>query len=759
MTMKGLLKKWAKLVIQFRWIMITGWIMLLIIGGSFAGQLGNMLTGGGWGVPGSGSYRAYELMADEFEARSATSLTFVMNHEVHEVSSAEYRAALSKVADFLSQEEEVERVYTLLQASDEMSQALVGKDGRTSIGFVELNIDEGFAQKILLDMQRRLSSLMEEQQFTVVILGAPAFWAELNDITQQGLNNAHLYAIPLILVILLLVFRSIVSALTPLVLAIFSIVIALGLLYFVALYVELSVFALDAAMMIGIGIGIDFSLIYVMRFKEELKKGVDAGAAMITTMHTAGHAIIFSSITVMCSMCAILFVDIAAVRSIALGIIVVVFLLMLTSISLLPAILAVLGAKIHALSLQFLGRKSPPRPEGRWYRLAHLVMRRPFIYVSGSALFLIVIAWPALQLQVGTPDSRILGEDTYVRQGTALLQEGFGAGVASPIHVIVQSHHEPMTNEAHLTRIQNLQDEIQALSHVVETTSILSYFPGMDLESVAELLAEHREQLPDDVQMMIKRSLSLEDDVIVIDVITNDFAASETNKRIVAQIREIASRLEAEQHDLTIVVGGETAEGIDTSASLEDSLWTVALLTLAFLFIVLIVTFRSIVLPLKAILLNLLSLGATYGILVALFQWGWGAKVFGFSDVGFMQSFVPILLLGLLFSLSTDYEVFLLSRVQEEYHNGHTNEESVSLGLEKTAPMISGAAFIMVAVFASFAFAGVLPMQQLGLGMAAAIALDATLVRLILVPASMKLLGKWNWWLPFQTDRVTAVSK
>lgn len=754
-VMKGLLARWGRQVVRFRWMIVAVWFVLLIIGGLFASQLGTLLTGGGWGVPGSGSDRAYELMATEFEGRSATSLTFVMNHDSHEIGSAEYTAALQEVTGFLIMEEEVERVHTWLDASVEMRKAFIGKDGRTSIGFVELNVDEGFAQKILLSMQERLSSLMEEQRFTVIIVGAPAFWAELGELSQQGLNNAHLYAIPLILIILLLVFRSVVSALTPLVLAIFSIVIALGMLYFIAQQSELSVFVLDAAMMLGIGIGIDFSLIYVMRFKEELRKGgADIATALVTTMRTAGHAIVFSSMTVMCSMCAILFVDIAAVRSIALGIIVVVFLLMLTSLSLLPAILATLGEKINALSLRLLSKKNKARTEGTWYRLAHSVMRRPVLYVCGSALFLMVIAWPALQLEVGTPDSRMLPEDTYVRQGTALLQEGFGVGFASPIHVLVQSRDAKLTSEAQLSQIQQLQDEIQALNHVVETTSLLSYFPKMHLDTVTELLVEHRDQIPQDIQLMIKRSLSKEDDVIVIDVITDDFSASETNHHLVEQIRNMATSFEA-GHDFSIVVGGETAEGIDTSKSLNDSLFTVTILTLVFIFVVLIVTFKSIVLPLKAILLNVLSLGATYGVLVAVFQWGWGAKLFDFGDFGFMQSFVPILLLGLLFSLSTDYEVFLLSRVQEEYNDGHTNEESVSLGLEKTAPMISGAALIMVAVFGSFAFAGVLPMQQLGLGMAVAVALDATIVRLILVPASMKLLGKWNWWLPFRTSKVT----
>ncbi|GAF19088.1 transporter [Bacillus sp. JCM 19046] len=249
--------------------------------------------------------------------------------------------------------------------------------------------------------------------------------------------------------------------------------------------------------------------------------------------------------------------------------------------------------------------------------------------------------------------------------------------------------------------------------------------------------------------MMLNRNLSEAMNVVIFDVISNDYSSSEANREIV---REVQDDLLSNEN-WTVLVGGETAEGMDTSQSLNDSLVGVLIFTLALLFVVLVLTFRSLVLPLKAIVMNVLSLGATYGVLVVVFQWGWGSEIFGFGEFGFIQSFIPILLLGLLFSLSTDYEVFLLSRVQEEFRKGVSNEESVALGLEKTAPMISGAALIMVAVFGSFAFAGVLPMQQLGFGMALAIALDATIVRMFLVPATMKLLGDWNWWLPFREGK------
>ena len=305
-----------------------------------------------------------------------------------------------------------------------------------------------------------------------------------------------------------------------------------------------------------------------------------------------------------------------------------------------------------------------------------------------------------------------------------------------------------MTSEENLAFLQDLENQVSALENVEEVNSVLSVFPDFELAQVSSFLTDEREQLPNDANRLIDRTLSGNNDVIVLDVITNGYSSSEENRDIVREIRDTIVPNVLDNRNLDIYVGGETAEGLDTASSLNGSLPQVMMFTLLLIFVILVITFKSILLPLKAILMNILSLGATYGILVAVFQWGWGSSILGFGDFGFIQSFIPILLLGLLFSLSTDYEVFLLSRIQEEYEDGKSNEESVALGLEFTAPMISGAALIMVAVFASFAFAGVLPMQQLGLGMAVAIALDATFVRLLLVPATMKLLGDYNWWFP-----------
>ncbi|MGF7050620.1 RND superfamily putative drug exporter [Paenibacillus sp. DS2015] len=752
--MRWLLEGWGRFVVKTRWMIVCVWLVIAVVfGGIYAGQLGPLLTGGGWGVPDSGSYHAYQMISENFESRSTTSMSFVTQDANNEVGSTAYSERLTAIKAFLLSEETIESVYTWLDAPEEMKAQFQNEQGNVTIGFIEMNINEGFAQKVLPEIQDRLSGEIQSLNVDMTILGAPALWGEVNAASQKGMAKAHVYAIPIIILVLLLLFRSVISSIMPLVIAGSSIAITMGVLSLFAKQWELSTFIMDSAMMIGIGVGIDFALIFVSRYREELLiSPIGISKAISQTMYTAGHAIIFSSLTIMGSMIALLFVQIAAVRSMALGVIVVVFFLLLTSMSLLPAVLAILGNRVNALiiPIRFLSKNSKG-----WYKLSHRVMKRPVLYLLGSVIILGLLAIPALELRTSTPDVRMLSEDSDVRNGVETLQDAFGIGFPSPIQVVMQASDKELIKPENQILISSFINKVERMDGVASVSSYLSFFPNVDASIIQNVLINKREQMAPEAMTLINRYISVNSETVLIEIISNQHSSSEEKKELVRQIREEIIPAEFSKEPFVINVGGETAEGIDVSKSLRESLVKVLILTLALIFVILFITFKSILLPLKAILLNLLSLGATYGVLVIVFQWGLGSDIFGFGEFGYIQNFIPILLLGLLFSLSTDYEVFLLSRVKEEYDHGHTNEESVALGVEKTAPMISGAAIIMVVVFASFAFAGILPMQQLGLGMAVAIAIDATIVRLIMVPASMKLLGSWNWWNPLHKQDAT----
>lgn len=742
-----LLERWGHIMGKARWWVVAAWIVLAaVFGGLYAGKLGALLTGGGWAVPDSGSYKAYETISQKFASRGATSLTFVVKDHQPDAGPETFAERLRALRETLLREEAVAGVDSWLDTPEPLKDTFIGGNGNVTFGFVEMRVDEGFAQKELPHIQERLSKAAKALGLEAAILGAPAMWAEVNKASREGLANAHLYAIPVILVVLFLVFRSVASSLVPLVLAAFSVAVALGILYFFAERTEQSVFVLDAVTMLGIGLGIDFALLFVSRFREELARDPrDIAGAVAKTTGTAGHAILFSSLTIMGSMAALLTVEIAAVRSMALGVIVTAFVLLLLGLSLLPALAAILGTKVNVWKIP-LGKRSSP--SGRWYRLSHHVMKRPILFLAGSALLLAALAWPALQLKTSAPDVRMLPEGSPVRRGVETMQEAFGLGVVSPVQIVLEGKPGAWLEPEGQALLASLAGRLKNLDGVDTVVSYLTYFPGMDASGVRVALSDRQDLLDPALRKLVGRYISADHGAAVLEVISHQHASSEGMKALVREIRDAVLPAETGLASYGVYVGGQTAEGMDVSDSLRDSLVPVILLALGLIFTVLLATFRSLILPLKAILLNLLSLGATYGVLVIVFQWGLGKDLFGFGEFGYIQNFIPILLLGLLFSLSTDYEVFLLTRVKEEYNGGKSNEESVALGLEKTAPMISGAAVIMVAVFASFAFAGILPMQQLGLGMAAAIALDATVVRLLLVPAAMKLLGYWNWWFP-----------
>lgn len=372
-------------------------------------------------------------------------------------------------------------------------------------------------------------------------------------------------------------------------------------------------------------------------------------------------------------------------------------------------------------------------------------MARPVLFLAATSIALLAVAAPAAQLRTFSPDARILPGTSQVRVGYDHVQDAFGVGTASPIQAVITSE-KPLDESAQADELAKFNDRLEDLPHVDRVDSALPALKTVSpKEPFAALADPAMDRLPDDASDTIRHYVADDNRTVVFEVIPDTKASSDAARTLLNRVQDETDKLPA---SLDAVIGGETAEGIDSNRVIEDGLPIVILVMLAAVYVVLLLTFRSLLLPLKAIAMNLLSIAATYGVLVLVFQRGLGTELLNFEQTNYLQNFVPVLLLALLFSLSTDYEVFLLDRVREEYVATGDNTASVARGLTRTAPLISGAAVLMVAVFGAFGFAGIVPIQQLGFGMAVAILLDATLVRLLLVPASMRLMGRWNWWLP-----------
>jgi RND superfamily putative drug exporter len=746
--MHGLLRSWGTALYKVRWLVVVVWIMVALFGGYAFGKLTPLLSGGGWDVPGSQSLTAGKLLATEFAGRSESGMTLILRDPEHAAGSPEYNAKLKQVIDRLQTEEGVSSVFSILDASEGIVSGLIGKDPQLSIAMVDMDMKLDFVINKVPDYQDRVVMQAESLGVEAYLVGSAAFWGESSVQSQEGLAKAEMIVFPLIIIILLLVFRSIVATLTPLIVTIASVLVAMGIVYLVALQVELSVFVTNSAMMLGLGVGIDYSLFIVSRFKAELsKQGNSKQDAIVKTLETAGHTVFFSAITVIAALSALFIVPMDAIKAIAFGGIVVVLVAGLASLTLLPAVLVILGLRINKGSLPFLRSRQSAKISG-WKRWTYAIMRRPVLFLVVTLAALMALATPALDMKLDSPDIRTLPADTEVRQGFTLMEESFGLGAANQISIVLHSENNDLSSPEALARIAALDVELAKQKHVAGATSVVSFFPGVDPSVVSGLLQTGGSALPSDVSYMANRYVSTDRHTGLLEIELDQLASSEVGREVIKHLRDTVLPAFDLPEGTTFSIGGETMAGMDASKAINDSLLPALGIMLVLIFLILVLTFRSLLLPLKAIILNLFSVAATYGILVLVFALGYGSEIFNVESNGYIIHFVPVLLLALLFGLSTDYEVFLVSRIKEEHDRTWKHEDSIAEGMEKTGPLITGAAVLMVAVFAGFAFSGVLPIQMLGFGMAVAIALDSTVIRMLLVPVTMKLLGRASWWFP-----------
>jgi RND superfamily putative drug exporter len=746
--MHGLLGSWGRALYKVRWLVVVVWILFALFGGYAFGKVTPLLSGGGWDVPGSQSLTAGKLLATEFDGRSESAMTLILRDPEHAAGSPEYNAKLKQVIDRLKKEEGVSSVFSILDASEGIGSGFIGKDPQLSIAMVDMDMKLDFVINKVPDYQDRVVKQAKSLGVEAYLVGSAAFWGESSVQSQEGLAKAEMIVFPLIIIILLLVFRSIVATLTPLIVTIASVLVAMGIVYVVALQVELSVFVTNSAMMLGLGVGIDYSLFMVSRFKAELgKQGNSKQDAIVKTLETAGHTVFFSAITVIAALSALFIVPMAAIKAIAFGGIVVVFVAGLASLTLLPAVLVILGLRINKGSLPFLRPRQSTKLSG-WKRWTHTIMRRPVLFLILTLAALMALASPAMDMKLDSPDIRTLPADTEVRQGFTLMEKSFGLGAANQISVVLHNEKSDLSSPEALARIAALHAELGKQAHVGGVTSVASFFPGIDPSIVSGLLKSGGSALPSDVGYMANRYMSTDRHTGLLEIELDQDGSGEVGKEVVKHLRDSMLPAFELPEGTTFSIGGETIAGMDASKAINDSLLPALGIMLVLIFLILVLTFRSLLLPLKAILLNLFSVAATYGILVLVFALGYGSEIFDVESNGYIIHFVPVLLLALLFGLSTDYEVFLVSRIKEEYDRTGKHENSIAEGMEKTGPLITGAAVLMVAVFAGFAFSGVLPIQMLGFGMAIAIALDSTVIRMLLVPVTMKLLGQASWWFP-----------
>ena len=552
--------------------------------------------------------------------------------------------------------------------------------------------------------------------------------------------------LPLTLVILVLAFGALVAAALPLIVGVLAITISLAIIGVVARFTPMSVFVLNMTTMIGLGVGIDYSLLVVTRFREELARGTRRREAAARTLATAGRAVITSGLTVVVGFGALLLTPLIETRSVGIGGLIVVAVAVLLSITLLPALLAVLGREIDRP--RWLARRlawyHAPQTWEKWARTLARNPVRALLY-GGTVIGLLTL--PVFWIKIGLPSRHWWPAGTEAGEGLDALTRMGVAGYIQPVRVLVElPAGRSAVAAASLRGLMTMTDSLRADPRVREVRSLVNVQPNGSLLGYSVLysdLASARARYPD----MLDAYLSSDRRLTLIDVILADTTSLTSATDVVIRARQLAKQGLRGTKGMEIRVGGYSAAALDFQKDLLERFPLLILLILGATGVMLAIAFRSVLVPIKAIIMNTLSVSATFGLIVLVFQYGVGSRLFGLDGpTSAIFVAVPVLVFAVVFGLSMDYEVFLLSRIKEAFDRRGRNTIATMEGLSATASVITSAALIMILVFGIFAFARVLPMQLMGFGLAVAVLLDATVMRMVLVPAVMQAMGRWNWW-------------
>ncbi len=686
----------ASVAARHPWRTIATWVVVL--GAVFA-----LASSGGGGfidafsAKGSQSERALQLLEDKFPEATRASALVVFAVDDGETLQDQQQAVDAVLADVAGADH-------VVAVADPFASGTISEDGRT--GYATLTFDEtpaelgkgSFVPLTELVTASSTADLRVELGGDAVFLNAPDETSPLEGV-----------GILIALLVLLVAFGTVVAALVPIGLALVAVAVGIGGIFVLAGVMDVSPSAVPIAGIVGLGVGIDYALFIVARYRENRSAGRDNATALADAMSSSGAAVVFAGGTVVIAMASLAFTGLGALTSIGLATAIVVLSAVAAATTLLPALLGLLGDRIDRGRLPLRRRPTKGAEQTGWWRFAHRVSGRPWPYLVAVVFVLLGLAAPAFAMQTAWPAAGDAPRDTTYRQAYDLLGEGFGPGVNGPLVVVVD-----------LT------------------------VPGVSASDVTELA--------DDIRA-VSRIASVGEPQVSADGSTVVFAAMPTTAPADLETSVALAEVRGVLPD-NVYVTGLTAMTTDLNGQLSDTLPLFIGAVLIASFLLLMLVFRSVVVPLKAVVMNMLSIGAAYGVLVAVFQWGWGSSLIGLEGPTPITSLIIVIMFPILFGLSMDYEVFLISRIREEYDRIGDNTEAVARGMAGTGRVITSGALIMIAVFLAFVASPVPSLKMLGLGLATAVLVDATLVRMVLVPATMALLGKANWWLPAWLDRI-----
>ena len=701
------MKQFAAAITKFSKPIVAIWLVILVVLAFFALQLPSKLQGDGFFVDGDHTYVTNEL-SETFDLPAKTIFVLFENKT----------------------DEEITNVLNKLEAIDEVHavQSPVGNDALTKNGFAYglLEFDNTIVD--YFPVVNEIRDVLGDEK-GISITGEPVISKDINEASQKDLIKAEAIGLPIALVVLLLAFGTIVASTLPLIIGGATVVMALGILTLLGNTFNLSIFVLNIVPMLGLALSIDFALLFINRYREERASHSIEESVQIA-IQTAGRSIIFSALCVMIGLGAMVVIDVEIFMNIALGGTIVVLLAVLTGLTLLPATLTLLGDRLKK------GRIFRIKPTAsRWQKFAAFVMKRPVMIIFVAVLILVIAMIPIKDMTLTIPSQESLPASYESRQAFDTLDEQFGLAKETPVFLLAEN--ETWDSEAGREKIFDIQHQLQEDPLVKDVTSM---FTVANIESVEMWeMANSNPQAPGALNPVAENFIK-DDQMYMIAYLNAQGSSSEA--------QEFVRNWSQKDLGVDFKLAGQAKFNQEIFDEISNKVLVAIAIIIVSTFIILMIAFRSILIPLKAILMNILGLGATFGILVYIFQYGH----FGL-EAGTIVLIIPVLVFCLVFGLSMDYEVFLISRIQEEYLKGATNTKATIDGLVSTSKIITSAALIMIVITGAFAFTDVMPVKQIGVGIAIAIAIDATIIRLMLVPSFMKLLGDWNWWLPFKKGR------
>jgi len=716
----------TRVVVRFRWVVLGVWLVILLAGGYSSSHLSALLSNT-FTVPGTDSERARTILQHNFGDRSDGEFLVVFK-----VPSSSDAAARTRLQAALGDAAKLVPGGTSTPLAAAGSHILYG----SILSQLTIAKAKGYTAPLVTQLRQTPGA-------TAYVTGQAAIQHDLDPIFSKDLKKGESIALPIALIVLLAVFGISFAVLIPFIFAACTIMGTLGLVYLVAQHLSMATYVTNLVQLIGLGIAIDYSLLIVYRFREELARGGTKDEAIVRTMETAGRAVVFSGAAVALGLAVLLFMPLPFMRSMGVGGFLIPIVSIIAAVTLQPALLSLFGRKgtarwpasafirdrLHIPLRRMAGTVDVDK--GWWSRLAREIMASPGWFFALGTMILVVLAIPAIWLALTPGSAEGIPRSPQSVQGFDLLKQAVGAGALSPTQIVIDSGPG---GDVLIQKTQQALLNMKTLLEVDPEVAAVQYQPDID-----------------------SRYIDKTGRYAVVIVAGNHEYGTPQAQAFVHRLRGTIIPGAGFPDDVKVIAGGGPPQGVDFLSKAYGVFPWVVLVVLVLTYLLLLRAFRSWLLPLKAVLLNLLSVSAAYGVLVLTFRWGAGADLLGLYRIQQVEGWIPIFLFAMLFGLSMDYEVFLVSRMRESWDHVPDNGRAVAHGLERTGRIVTAAAIIMVAAFSGFMVGSIVGLQEFGLGLAVAILLDVTLVRMVLVPSLMALLGRYNWWLPDGVARVFRV--